>query len=296
MAKCKNFINLLLILNLIVLIPVFRIPEAYAEQKSYRRIFPGSVSPKPDAIQTRDSRSQMESTATKEKQLLESEQEQSILSKEGAILGGGKPAKVHYKIAVNDKLYIAVWRVPDLSLEFIVGPDGNISYPLIGDVRATGKTLSMLDAEITDKLKEYVNDPEVSIVVREFAGDRVVVLGEVHSPGIYKFVGNTRIMNVIALAGGFSDRAKSANIVIVREPEDQNEDLNKEINLITVDTKSILKGHYKNNIEIRPNDIVYVSRTFISNVKEFYDYWIVPAVNTTIDYETWRNLRVQHPR
>ena len=234
----------------------------------------------------------MEAEVAKEKELLESDKKQPVSSAGNAAIAGSEPTKINYKIAVNDRLYIAIWRVPELSLEFIVGPDGNISFPLIGDILTAGKTLSELDAEITDKIKEYVNDPQVSVVVREFAGDRVIVLGEVRSPGIYKFVGNIRIIDVIALAGGFNDRARSASVLIVREPEDQNTD----VNLISVNTKSILKGYHKNNIGIRPNDIVYVSRTFVSNVEEFYTHWIVPAVNAMIDYESWRSIRATNRR
>lgn len=256
------------------------------QQESYQRIFPSSVSPKPDTTQTRDSREEMKEEVKTQNQLLSSGQKEPL--REKSVRATGEPTELYYKISIDDKLYIAVWRVPDLSLEFIVGPDGYISFPLIGDILAAGKTLSELDAEITEKLKEYVNDPQVSVIVREFAGDQVSVIGEVGSPGIYKFIGKTRIMDVIAQAKGFTDRAQSASIVIVRESQDPND--SKE-NLIVVDIKSILKGKTENNIEIQPYDIIYVSRTFVSNAKEFYDNWIIPAINSTIDYETFKTLR-----
>lgn len=285
MSKYKGFVFLIFAVFFIILVSDVNISKA--QEKPYRRIFPETVSPKPDEVQVRESREEMKAEVAKEKQLLEAEQKELMPEIEKPPVVGREPTKIYYKIAINDKLYIAVWRVPELSLEFAVGPDGYISYPLIGDIRAAGKTLSELDAEITEKLKEYVEDPQVSVMIREFAGDQVTVLGEVRTPGIYKFVGKARIIDIIARAGGFTDRARSASIVIVREPEDPQ----KDESLIIVRIKSILKGNTKNNIEVKPFDIVYVSRTFVSNVKEFYDNWIVPAVDKVIDYETYKNIR-----
>ena len=137
----------------------------------------------------------------------------------------------------------------------------------------------------TEKLKEYVNDPQVSVIVKEFAGEKVTVIGEVGNPGIYRFVGATNIIDVIATARGFTDRAKIVGVMIARQPEDPQKDME----LIYVNAKNILKGKLR-SIEVKPNDIIYVSRTFISNLKEFYVGWIVPLMSTGIDAETWMSL------
>lgn len=294
MLESKGFITFLMVLSITMLFSIIYPAEAvsrennlkFVQAESYRRVFPESVSPKPDTIQSRDAREEMEAEAQKEKAVSEAEPKESVPKGKPALITG-EPSKIQYQISVNDRLYIGVWRVPDLSIEVIVGPDGKISFPLIGDIDAAGKTLSELDAEITEKLKEYVNNPQVSVVVREFAGDRVTVLGEVADPGIYKFSGRTRLMDIIALANGFTDEAKTASIVIVREPSEPV----KDADLIVVNMKEILKGDLKYNIEIQPYDIIYVSRTFISNVKEFYDNWLTPVLNTMIDYETYKSVR-----
>src|SRR3989338_4325047 len=111
MVKYKNFLTFVLIINFLVLITSPFVLKAYAEQKSYRRIFPESVSPLPDDIERRDSRLEMEADVAKEGKLLESEQKQPASSTGGITIGGGGPSQLYYKIAVNDKLYIAVWRV-----------------------------------------------------------------------------------------------------------------------------------------------------------------------------------------
>lgn len=303
--------------------------------KSYRREFPASVSPKPEIIQERDSRIKMETEVIAEseqkqqlqqleklqKEELARTREEELKKVEGLIeeadrlysegkyeeairlydearklaekkpgIGGSKPSQIYYQISIGDRLYIWVWRISDLSLEFIVGPDGYISFPLVGDTYAYGRTLSELDAEITEKLREYVNDPQVSVMVREFAGDNVTVIGEVPRPGVYKFIRKTNIIDALALAGGFTDRAKVAAVAIIREPEALYEDPE----LIVVNAKSILKGQLR-NIEVKPNDIVYVSRTFVSNLHEFYNNWVGPVLGTVattaIDFETYMSVR-----
>lgn len=290
MPKYKCMVNLAFILGFIGLISCICISEAETEEEylifaqgGYQKVYPVDVSPKPDIIQDREWRESLEPDTGKP---LEAEKEAEVI-REKPPLVSGEPSRVHYQVSVNDKLYIAVWRVPDLSLEFIVGPDGKLSFPLIGDIDAAGRTLAELDVEITEKLKEYVVDPQVSVMVREFAGDKLIVLGEVKKPGIYKFIGRTNIMTVIGLAGGFTDRAKSAYIVIIRESPDPETGSN----LINVPIKSVLRGHVERNIEVAPNDIVYVSRTLVSNLKEFYNDWVSPALRTVVDFETMRSLR-----
>ncbi len=302
MTKFKMMVGLFLIFALLTAYTceakIFKEDLEIAQRRSYRRVHPGSVSPKSGTIQTRDAREKMQAEAAeaervKAEEALEAAEAEKDKEEpeEKPPLVDGKPTKIYYRISVDDKLFIGVWRVRDLSMEVIVGPDGYISFPLIGDLFAYGKTLSELDAELTEKLKEYVVDPQVSVMVREFAGDNVIVLGEIRSPGIYKFVKRTKIVNVIALAGGFTDRARVVGVVVVREPEDPRQE---EPDLIVVNAKEILKGKLR-NMEIRPNDIVYVSRTFVSNIKEFYNDWVSPLLgtvaDTAIDYETFMALK-----
>lgn len=293
-SKCKDFISSTIILCT-VFISGIQLSEAEIKQDNlelaqggYRKVSPlPDVSPKPDITQDREWTDKRVKSEVPQGQSKESEKESLQPIKVPSTLVGSEPTTIYYKISVNDKLYISVWRAPDLSLEFIVGPDGKISFPLIGDIDAANKTLSDLKAEITEKLKEYVENPQVSVMVREYAGNKLIVIGEVRTPGIYKFVGKATIMEILALAGGFTDRAKSASIVIVRQPDDPK----KDEKLIVAHIKNILKGDLSKNIAVKPNDIIYVSRTIVSNVKEFYDNWIVPGVSKAIDVETFKSIK-----
>lgn len=283
MAKYKSFISFMLILTFAWMICGVYVCEA---QRTYRTTIPRVTSPKPSVVRDRESRAKRQEIVSGGEQTQEAAEAEEILTGPPGVLVSSEPTKIYYQIAVNDVLYIAVWRVRDLSLEFIVGPDGRLSFPLIGDIYAAGRTLAELDDEITEKLKEYVNDPQVSVMVKDFAGERVTVIGEVKAPGIYKFIGKTSIIDVIAIANGFTDKARVVGVAIVREPRD----LQKDPEVIFVNAKKILKGELR-NIHVRPNDIVYVSRTFVSNLKEFYDNWLSPLLGTAIDYETYLVLR-----
>src|SRR3989339_869336 len=86
---------------------------------------------------------------------------------------------VDYQVIVGDTIEIFVWQHTDLTRDIIVRPDGKLSFPLIGDIEAQGRTLTEIDDEVTKKLAEYVVAPQVSVTVKNFAGEKVIVLGEV---------------------------------------------------------------------------------------------------------------------
>lgn len=104
-------------------------------------------------------------------------------------------------------LHISVWENPDLEQDVIVRPDGKISFPLIDEVQAEGLTISELDKVMTEKLKEYIRYPDVSISLKKMAGERIIVLGEVKSPGVYTLSGRKTVLEAVALAGGFTKDA-----------------------------------------------------------------------------------------
>ena len=209
------------------------------------------------------------------------------------------PAKREYRIALGDGLDISVWKVPDLSLQHvIVRPDGKISYPLIGDIDAYGKTLTELRDELKQKLNQYVRDPQVSVMITTFGGEqrsrvtfvtefistfleekpvisilvkrfgsrKVIVLGDVNNPGIFDIVGNARLLDAIGYAGGFTNIAVKDNIFVIRGDIAENPEL------IKVNAWSIIRdGKLSNNIPIQDQDIVYVPRSLIGNIKTFVE-------------------------
>ena len=119
-----------------------------------------------------------------------------------------------YRIGREDVLDVAVWRDADLSRTLPVRPDGYISMPMTGEVLAAGKTPTELAEEIKGRLQPYVQEPRVTVIVREVNSSRVFVTGEVAHPGAYPLRGRVSLIQAIALAGGFTDFANSDGIIV----------------------------------------------------------------------------------
>jgi polysaccharide biosynthesis/export protein len=122
-----------------------------------------------------------------------------------------------YVIGANDMLAINVWKEPDVSRIIPVRSDGKISLPLAGEIQASGKTPVQLEQEITEKLKTYISDPEVTVMVQESKSQKFNILGQVAKPGTYPLTSTTTVLDAIALAGGFKDFAKKKSIYVLRK-------------------------------------------------------------------------------
>src|SRR5262245_30204507 len=120
-----------------------------------------------------------------------------------------------YTIGVGDILGIHVWKDADVSRpQVMVRPDGRISLPLVGDVQAAGLTPSALSSIITQKLKDYVTDPHVTVIVEAINSYRVYMLGHVLKSGVYTFQNPTRLVEAIATAGGFDQFADTSHLIV----------------------------------------------------------------------------------
>ena len=127
-----------------------------------------------------------------------------------------------YKLRINDVIKVYVHEQPDLSVTVKVGPDGNISVPIVGVLKAEGRTINEISNDIKRGLEKYLNMPIVSVMVNQYASFPVYVLGEVNSPGVYD-IGQEmeRIEQVIAQAGNTTSSANLREIVIMRGKEGQ---------------------------------------------------------------------------
>ncbi len=121
-----------------------------------------------------------------------------------------------YLVEAGDLLGIVVWKNEELSDDYIVRPDGKITVPLIGDIIASGMKTDNISLQIELKLKEFIDSPFVTVIVRNAASNLVYVLGEVRNPGVYRIQGSLTVLQVIALAGGFSEFANREKMVLIR--------------------------------------------------------------------------------
>jgi polysaccharide export outer membrane protein len=127
------------------------------------------------------------------------------------------PISSEYKIGIDDVLTINVWHEPDLSRNLTVRPDGKITLPLVGDVRAAGKTPPQLEAELRSDLAQYIKDPELTVIVADIRSRRVNIIGQVTHPGTFALTQQMGVLDVIAEAGGLRDFAKRNKIYVLRE-------------------------------------------------------------------------------
>lgn len=158
-----------------------------------------------------------------------------------------------YVIGPEDVLSIAVWKEPDFTKVIPVRPDGKISIALAGDVQAAGLTVEQLQHNLTQQLKAYVDNPEVTVSVQEFHSQKFNILGEVNKPGAYPLTGPTTILDAIAQAGGFRDFAKTKKIYVLRTAAD-----GKQVKL-PFNYNEVIKGdHMDTNVSLEPRDTVVV--------------------------------------
>jgi polysaccharide biosynthesis/export protein len=177
--------------------------------------------------------------------------------------------KQEYVIGDEDVLHISVWQNPDLDSEAIVRPDGMISVPLVGDIQVTGITISQLTRMMTEKLAEFVRDPQVSVSIRKIGGKRVIILGQVATQGVINVGGSMKIMDAIGLAGGFTRDAVPSSTIVIRGGFTGAK-------AIKLNLSKIFKGDLKDNIDVQSQDIIFVPRKFVSDLSYFLDQVLTP--------------------
>ena len=162
-------------------------------------------------------------------------------------------------LIAGDLLTIIVFRQPDLQLEVRIPQDGRISFPLIGAVEAAGRTQADVESVIRQKLeKDFLREASVTVTVKEYAKRRVYVVGGVVKPDGYEVAPNSRItvLQVIAAAGGFTDRAYKEYVQIVRRRGPNEREVIR-ISLVEVE-KRIAKGQAEADLELWPDDLVVI--------------------------------------
>jgi polysaccharide biosynthesis/export protein len=155
-----------------------------------------------------------------------------------------------YVIGPDDTLHIAVWREADLTASLPVRPDGKISLPLLDDVQAAGLTPKQLAESITEKLKKYVADPRVTVVVTAINSKRIFINGEVLHPGPMPMLPSMTVMQALSSAG-LNQFAKIKGIYVLRTQNGKQQKL-------PVNYKKLLKGEIEQNYPLQPGDTIVV--------------------------------------
>jgi len=164
-----------------------------------------------------------------------------------------KPHDDSFVIGNDDVLAISVWKEPEISRSIPVRSDGRISLPLVGEVQATGQTPLKLELEIASKLKSYIAEPEVTVIVQQINSQKFNILGMVTRPGSFPIASASTVLDAIALAGGFRDFAKQKSIYVLRQNADGSQ------TRIPFNYKQVVKGQNPaQNIKLQPRDTIVV--------------------------------------
>jgi polysaccharide export outer membrane protein len=157
-----------------------------------------------------------------------------------------------YRIGPEDTLLISVWKNEAISRTVPVRPDGMVSLPLVNDVEAAGLTTMELRDLLTKKLAEYIPNPEVSVILTDVRSFKVSVIGEVTRPARYELKAWTTVLDVLAMAGGFTQFASRQRIVVLRPN-------GKTVTRIPFNyNKVIAASAEQENFYLQPGDIVLV--------------------------------------
>jgi polysaccharide biosynthesis/export protein len=158
-----------------------------------------------------------------------------------------------YKIGPQDILRIDVWKEPEVTRNGLpVRPDGKISLPLLNDVQAAGLSALELSNIISEGLKKYMNNPQVTVTVLEINSRRVYVTGEVSRPGTFPLLPNMTVLQALTAAGAFTQFARPKSIYVLRT------DAGKQVKY-PFNYKDVIKGnHPEQNIELRSGDTIVV--------------------------------------
>ena len=158
-----------------------------------------------------------------------------------------------YKIGSGDILEIVTWKEPDFSREeVLVRIDGNITFPLLGDIQASDRTPLQVKEEIEEGLKDFVDNPIVTVTVRSPGSQKFYILGEVVNTGEYDLIKDLTVLQAFALAGGFTEWASKKEIILLRNEDGKDK-------IIRVNYKNIVQGKdFSQNIHLKANDTIIV--------------------------------------
>ena len=157
-----------------------------------------------------------------------------------------------YQLGPEDVIEISVWKEKDLTKQISIRPDGKISYPLIGEIQAAGKTVNELREEISKRLEEFVTDAQVTVILLKAQYYKIYVMGKVNKPGEFVMGRPANVMQALAMAGGLTPFASPTRIVILRRSGDKEHTL-------PFDYKAVSRGEFLDqNVTLLPGDVVVV--------------------------------------
>lgn len=157
-----------------------------------------------------------------------------------------------YRLHQGDTVLVSVWREDALQRQVVVLPDGSITLPLVGRVEVAGFSTPEVEQRITAKLKKYIPEPVVTVVIAGIDGNRAYVMGKVIRPGSLIISGPITVLQAISIVGGFDTFADEGGIKVIRTKSDAQE-------ILSVNYKDIISGkNMSTNIQLKAGDTIVV--------------------------------------
>jgi polysaccharide export outer membrane protein len=157
-----------------------------------------------------------------------------------------------YIIGPTDILEIQVWKEPDFSRHALVRPDGKMTLPLVGDLHVAGMTTMALKQLLTEKLKDFIDSPEVTVILVESHSKNFYIIGKIIRPGTYPLMKDMTVLQAISVAGGLGEWADADSIRIIRKSGETE-------NILHFDYEKVISGkNLEQNIVLQPNDTIVV--------------------------------------
>jgi polysaccharide export outer membrane protein len=157
-----------------------------------------------------------------------------------------------YRMGPEDVLDIAVWKEEALKKEVVVRPDGGMSFPLVGDLQAAGKTVVELRDELAKKLAKFIPEPVVSVAVLRVASQKIYVIGRVNKPGDFTVGRYLDVLQALSMAGGLTPFADASDIRVMRREN------GKQL-VLPFDYSKVSRGeNLEQNIPLRTGDVIVV--------------------------------------
>jgi polysaccharide biosynthesis/export protein len=177
-----------------------------------------------------------------------------------AISGAAFPLPAHsqdtdnaYRVKPGDKLEISVWKEEGLDQVVVVRPDGGLTFPLAGEIQASGHTIAEITSELTKRITPYIPEALVTVGVSEIRGSRVYIIGQVQMPGQFFANPDVDVMQALSMAGGLTAFAQASDIRVLRRSRDGQQ------RAISFDYNQLIRGRsLEQNIMLQDGDVLIV--------------------------------------
>ncbi|RME27452.1 MAG: hypothetical protein D6798_04520 [Deltaproteobacteria bacterium] len=174
------------------------------------------------------------------------------------------PTVEEFQLGPGDRIQITVWKHDDLDMDVRIAPDGTISFPLLGTIHLAGHTYAEIRDILTEAISEYYQNPQVAVNIVELQSQKVLVFGEVASPGVLQLDNEMSLLEALTRTGGMNQYARTNNVLLVRGGLDDPK-------LFTVDVRSIYsEGRMDQMVYLQQGDIVVVPTKTITNASRFF--------------------------